>query len=283
MNSAEQTVTWLITLGVLESPKKTISDPEGFLQASLKDGVVLCRLLERLLPGTIEKVSAPSPAGPGPRPRPRAARDARRSTWRVPGPARPPLCADRAARRARGRVAGARGAPLCAGRAGSGEGPAAPGDAAGSGSGEGECFACGEEGVLLRPDVELLHGAVWSALLAGGDRSQNLVPARAASRDGFVRAIFVGGIAGGSRPSVQWARCCARLKGAAIVAEGWAAKPLTTFPTEDSARTQAGAVARRDSKPCLLRGWLGIPDSSRLHADPIRADCSAGGFPAAGA
>ncbi|XP_063131055.1 rho guanine nucleotide exchange factor 7 isoform X5 [Rattus norvegicus] len=56
MNSAEQTVTWLITLGVLESPKKTISDPEVFLQASLKDGVVLCRLLERLLPGTIEKV-----------------------------------------------------------------------------------------------------------------------------------------------------------------------------------------------------------------------------------
>ncbi|XP_017357598.1 rho guanine nucleotide exchange factor 7 isoform X4 [Cebus imitator] len=56
MNSAEQTVTWLITLGVLESPKKTIADPEGFLQASLKDGVVLCRLLERLLPGTIEKV-----------------------------------------------------------------------------------------------------------------------------------------------------------------------------------------------------------------------------------
>ncbi|KAJ1077345.1 hypothetical protein K5549_013225 [Capra hircus] len=63
MNSAEQTVTWLITLGVLESPKKTISDPEGFLQASLKDGVVLCRLLERLLPGTIEK---PPPPPPGP-------------------------------------------------------------------------------------------------------------------------------------------------------------------------------------------------------------------------
>lgn len=58
MNSAEQTVTWLITLGVLESPKKSISDPEGFLQASLKDGVVLCRLLDRLLPGTIDKVSA---------------------------------------------------------------------------------------------------------------------------------------------------------------------------------------------------------------------------------
>lgn len=64
MNSAEQTVTWLITLGVLESPKKTISDPEGFLQASLKDGVVLCRLLERLLPGTIEKVSAAPARGP---------------------------------------------------------------------------------------------------------------------------------------------------------------------------------------------------------------------------
>ncbi|MBN3272186.1 ARHG7 factor, partial [Polyodon spathula] len=56
MNSAEQTVTWLITLGVLESPKKTVSDPEGFLQSSLKDGVVLCRLLDRLRPGCIEKV-----------------------------------------------------------------------------------------------------------------------------------------------------------------------------------------------------------------------------------
>uniref|UniRef100_A0A3B4TSP7 Rho guanine nucleotide exchange factor (GEF) 7a n=1 Tax=Seriola dumerili TaxID=41447 RepID=A0A3B4TSP7_SERDU len=55
MNSAEQTVTWLITLGVLESPKKTISDPEAFLQTSLKDGVVLCRLLERLSPGSTEK------------------------------------------------------------------------------------------------------------------------------------------------------------------------------------------------------------------------------------
>uniref|UniRef100_A0A671XK07 Rho guanine nucleotide exchange factor (GEF) 7a n=1 Tax=Sparus aurata TaxID=8175 RepID=A0A671XK07_SPAAU len=55
MNSAEQTVTWLITLGVLESPKKTISDPEAFLQSSLKDGVVLCRLLERLSPGSTEK------------------------------------------------------------------------------------------------------------------------------------------------------------------------------------------------------------------------------------
>ncbi|XP_051782299.1 rho guanine nucleotide exchange factor 7b isoform X2 [Erpetoichthys calabaricus] len=56
MNSAEQTVTWLITLGVLESPKKTISDPEGFLQSSLKDGVVLCRLLERLRPGSVDKI-----------------------------------------------------------------------------------------------------------------------------------------------------------------------------------------------------------------------------------
>ncbi|XP_035006581.2 rho guanine nucleotide exchange factor 7 isoform X2 [Hippoglossus stenolepis] len=55
MNSAEQTVTWLITLGVLESPKKSISDPEGFLQTSLQDGAVLCRLLERLRPGTVDK------------------------------------------------------------------------------------------------------------------------------------------------------------------------------------------------------------------------------------
>ncbi|XP_026074130.1 rho guanine nucleotide exchange factor 7-like isoform X1 [Carassius auratus] len=56
MNPAEQTVTWLITLGVLESPKKTISDPDGFLHSSLKDGVVLCRLLERLRPGTTDKI-----------------------------------------------------------------------------------------------------------------------------------------------------------------------------------------------------------------------------------
>ncbi|XP_061917036.1 rho guanine nucleotide exchange factor 7b isoform X1 [Entelurus aequoreus] len=55
MNAAEQTVTWLITLGVLESPKKSISDPDAFLQTSLQDGVVLCRLLERLRPGTTDK------------------------------------------------------------------------------------------------------------------------------------------------------------------------------------------------------------------------------------
>ncbi|XP_028992398.1 rho guanine nucleotide exchange factor 7b isoform X2 [Betta splendens] len=55
MNSAEQTITWLISLGVLESPKKSISDPEAFLQASLQDGTVLCRLMERLRPGTVDK------------------------------------------------------------------------------------------------------------------------------------------------------------------------------------------------------------------------------------
>ncbi|XP_027147386.1 rho guanine nucleotide exchange factor 7b isoform X2 [Larimichthys crocea] len=55
MNSAEQTVTWLITLGVLDSPKKSISDPEAFLQTSLQDGAVLCKLLERLRPGTVDK------------------------------------------------------------------------------------------------------------------------------------------------------------------------------------------------------------------------------------
>uniref|UniRef100_A0A8C4NEK5 Calponin-homology (CH) domain-containing protein n=1 Tax=Eptatretus burgeri TaxID=7764 RepID=A0A8C4NEK5_EPTBU len=56
MSSAEQTVTWLITLGVLHSPKKRISEPEGFLRLALLDGVVLCRLLERLMPGSIERV-----------------------------------------------------------------------------------------------------------------------------------------------------------------------------------------------------------------------------------
>ncbi|XP_028323425.1 rho guanine nucleotide exchange factor 7-like isoform X2 [Gouania willdenowi] len=55
MNPAEQTVTWLITLGVLDSPKKSISDPEAFLQLSLQDGAVLCRLMERLRPGTVDK------------------------------------------------------------------------------------------------------------------------------------------------------------------------------------------------------------------------------------
>uniref|UniRef100_A0A3Q2CNR5 Osteoclast-stimulating factor 1 n=1 Tax=Cyprinodon variegatus TaxID=28743 RepID=A0A3Q2CNR5_CYPVA len=55
MTSTEQTVTWLITLGVLESPKKSVSDPEAFLQASLQDGAVLCKLLERLRPGTVDK------------------------------------------------------------------------------------------------------------------------------------------------------------------------------------------------------------------------------------
>uniref|UniRef100_A0A8C7K8T8 Rho guanine nucleotide exchange factor 7 n=1 Tax=Oncorhynchus kisutch TaxID=8019 RepID=A0A8C7K8T8_ONCKI len=43
MNSAEQI---------------NISDPEAFLQTSLKDGVVLCRLLERLSPGSTDKVRA---------------------------------------------------------------------------------------------------------------------------------------------------------------------------------------------------------------------------------
>ncbi|XP_078268372.1 rho guanine nucleotide exchange factor 6 isoform X2 [Rhinoraja longicauda] len=56
MTPAEQNVTWLIALGVLESPKKTPSDPEGFLQSALRDGLVLCRLLERLAPGSLDKV-----------------------------------------------------------------------------------------------------------------------------------------------------------------------------------------------------------------------------------
>ncbi|XP_061691714.1 rho guanine nucleotide exchange factor 6 isoform X2 [Syngnathoides biaculeatus] len=55
MNPEEQTVTWLISLGVLGSPKKNIADPEEFLKASLKDGLVLCKLVEKLVPGFTAK------------------------------------------------------------------------------------------------------------------------------------------------------------------------------------------------------------------------------------
>ncbi|OXB67449.1 hypothetical protein ASZ78_006042 [Callipepla squamata] len=59
MNPEEQVVTWLISLGVLNSPKKTVDDPEEFLKASLKDGTVLCKLLHRLFPGSAEKLFEP--------------------------------------------------------------------------------------------------------------------------------------------------------------------------------------------------------------------------------
>ncbi|XP_067853434.1 rho guanine nucleotide exchange factor 6 isoform X2 [Heptranchias perlo] len=56
MTPAEQSVTWLISLGVLDSPKKTVSDPEEFLKCALRDGLVLCKLMERLVPGSLDKV-----------------------------------------------------------------------------------------------------------------------------------------------------------------------------------------------------------------------------------
>jgi Rho guanine nucleotide exchange factor 6 len=56
MNPEERIVTWLISLGVLDSPKKTICDPEEFLKSSLKNGVVLCKLINRLVPGSVGKV-----------------------------------------------------------------------------------------------------------------------------------------------------------------------------------------------------------------------------------
>lgn len=48
-------MTWLISLGVLNSPKKTICDPEEFLKSSLRNGIVLCKLVNRLVPGSAEK------------------------------------------------------------------------------------------------------------------------------------------------------------------------------------------------------------------------------------
>ncbi|NWS68940.1 ARHG6 factor, partial [Crotophaga sulcirostris] len=55
MNPEEQIVTWLISLGVLNSPKKIVDDPEEFLKTSLRDGTVLCKLINRLLLGAAEK------------------------------------------------------------------------------------------------------------------------------------------------------------------------------------------------------------------------------------
>ncbi|KAL7979549.1 hypothetical protein Chor_004707, partial [Crotalus horridus] len=55
MNPEEQMVTWLISMGALNSPKMMVEDPVKFLKTSLKDGVVLCKLLLRLLPGSIGK------------------------------------------------------------------------------------------------------------------------------------------------------------------------------------------------------------------------------------
>ncbi|XP_017205353.1 rho guanine nucleotide exchange factor 6 isoform X4 [Oryctolagus cuniculus] len=55
MNPEERIVTWLISLGVLDSPKKTICDPEEFLKSSLRNGVVLCKLINRLMPGSVGK------------------------------------------------------------------------------------------------------------------------------------------------------------------------------------------------------------------------------------
>lgn len=60
MNPEEQIVTWLISLGALNSPKMRIGNPEQFLKMSLKDGVVLCKLALRLFPGSIQKVRVKS-------------------------------------------------------------------------------------------------------------------------------------------------------------------------------------------------------------------------------
>ena len=53
-----QIESWFVALGLLEQRKKTTDDEfDSYLQNILKDGSILCRLVNRVKPGTINKVS----------------------------------------------------------------------------------------------------------------------------------------------------------------------------------------------------------------------------------
>lgn len=49
--------SWFVAMGILESPTNEDIDLKETLMNDLKDGTVLCRLINRLKPGSIEKVS----------------------------------------------------------------------------------------------------------------------------------------------------------------------------------------------------------------------------------
>jgi len=52
-----QIESWFVALGLLDQRQKTVEhESGGFLLDILKDGSILCRLVNRLKPGTISKV-----------------------------------------------------------------------------------------------------------------------------------------------------------------------------------------------------------------------------------
>jgi len=52
-----QIESWFVALGLLEQrPKTAESEFDSYLQNILKDGSILCRLVNRVKPGTINKV-----------------------------------------------------------------------------------------------------------------------------------------------------------------------------------------------------------------------------------
>jgi len=52
-----QIESWFVALGLVEQRQKTADDEfDSYLQNILKDGSILCRLVNRVKPGTINKV-----------------------------------------------------------------------------------------------------------------------------------------------------------------------------------------------------------------------------------
>ena len=57
-----QIESWMLALGLLDQRQGT-TESENSLRDILKDGSILCRLVNRLKPGTINQVSEPLPVG----------------------------------------------------------------------------------------------------------------------------------------------------------------------------------------------------------------------------